>query len=143
MPKSNDSRPQETVTHKEYIEKINPQILSAVEQLEELKATNSITRAFKVKQKEIRKGNQKVDEHKNPLFNQDGTPQMWADRYTIQSTSEDGRIDIKVTPEQFEEIEVGKWYMAVGHVEIFTPYEGMPREIIKYDEFQPLFGVKA
>jgi len=135
--------PDATVTHAQFAGEHNPQILKAIEAMEELKSTNKINRAFKVKSKELKKGNQKLDENKNPLFNQDGTPQMWPDRFTIQTTSEDGKIDIKVTEEQFESIEVGKWYIAVGHVEIYTPYEGMPREVIKYDEFQQLFGVQA
>jgi len=143
IKKTKVETPEATVTHREFVNDYNPQILKAIEAMEELKSTNKISRAFKVKSKEIKKGNQKLDENKNPLFTQDGKPQMWADRYTLQTSSEDGKIDIKVTEEQFESIEVGKWYMAVGHVEIFTPYEGMPREIIKYDEFQQLFGVQA
>ena len=135
--------PETTVTHNEFTKDINPQILKAIEEMENLKSTNSITRAFKVKSKEKKFGNQKTDENKNPLFNQDGTPQMWADRFLVTSSSEDGKIDIKVSEEVFETIKVGAWYMAVGHIEIYTPYEGMPRETIKYDEFQPLMGVQA
>lgn len=135
--------PANTVTHNEFTKDINPQILKAIEDMEKLKSTNSITRAFKVKSKEKKFGNQKTDENKNPLFNQDGTPQKWNDRFLLTSSSEDGKIDIKVTEEIFETITVGAWYMAVGRVEIYTPYEGMPKEIIKYDEFQPLMGVKA
>jgi len=143
MANTKKETPEQTVTHHQFAGEINPQILKAIEAMEALKSTNEIKRAFKVKSKEIKKGNQKLDENKNPLFNQDGTPQMWADRHTIQTSSEDGKIDIKVSEEQFERIEVGKWYMAVGHVEIYTPYEGMPREIIKYDDFQLLMGVQA
>ncbi|WP_434658492.1 hypothetical protein [Sulfurimonas sp. NW9] len=135
--------PEKVVTHEQMTKDINPQILKAIQELDSLKGTNVIQRAFKVKSKEIKKGNQKMDENKNPLFNQDGSPQMWADRYTLQTTSEDGKIDIKVTEEQFAQIDVGQWYMGVGHVEIYTPYEGMPKEIIKYDDFQKLFGVQA
>ena len=131
--------PAPVTPHAQFLQEVDPKIMAAMQAMEQLKGTNTISRAFKIQEKVVWVGKEKKDDNGNVVVGENG-PEKWPDIFVLATSSEDGTVDVRVPKEQWDLLEVGSWYMAVGRVAIKTPYQGNSKEVIEYSDFQPLYG---
>jgi hypothetical protein len=135
--------PAAVTTHQEFLQNVDPKIMQALQAMENLKSTNRVERAIQVKGMEVVPGKPKMRDGA-PVFDADGNQEKWDDSYYVEAGSMEGTVQLRVKQDQFMSLKVGEWYVAVGRIQLKTPYEGnRVHEVISYEEFQPLLGLPA
>lgn len=99
---------------------------------DELVNANQITLSAKIRNKEIKKGNEILDKQtKVPVVDENGDVKRYADTYTVTLLFQGGSLDYKCKEDMYEELELNSTYQ-------FKGYLGVVKEFGK-DMISPIF----
>ncbi len=120
-------------------EKVQKGTAITVEMLE-ASEINEVRLGGKVIGLRVIEGQQKKDREGNPLFNPDGSPQVWNDSYYVDFSFQGGETSFKVDADTYSALDLNKRYQFVGRAYMKTPYgEGKPYLSIEPVRFDFLF----
>ena len=135
-PETKQPKPNKVVTQDEFVE---ANVEDIVMQKLSLLEKNEVLLAVTVDDMRILPGKEKFDKDGNIMINpQTGEPERWADSHYVDISFKGGALAIRVKPEEYQQLEIGKKYLGRGNISTRANSAGFSQLDVKFHRFEKL-----